>query len=541
MNIFKILRTVSIHVTIGHSAGFSIPTATRYNHAIIVWSEDLSSTQSYPSKYKTISFLWDHRIYWLTALSALAVVAIYVFFVSAGLWTKWPATTDFYAQLAQAFDHGQVSLLTKPDPSILALQNPYQYDILRKKAIYIWDVSLFDGKYYIYWGPAPAAIMAIAGLFHPIKSGDQYVVFASACALFFVNILILFGLWRRYFSDLPVWTFELIILFVGLVSPLPWSLNDPEIYEASILFGQFLLIGGFGFAFLSFDKPDSSTGKLALAGICWALAIASRITLILPIAFWILLFTLFTLKSNRRGFWRSLLAMTFPLLISLAAMGWYNHIRFNSPFEFGLHYQLTSSDLRKTQLFSLAYLPSNLYGYFFYGFDIQNTFPFLVADNPMHPIIFPGLTPGVLFEQTTGILWTTPFFLFGLIPLISLIKEKNTYGQGGLLRWVNFSLLGSTFLLFSTVLLYFYQTMRFLDDIAPQLAVLSGIGFWQGLRYLSVKRNMFRNIYPYLTILLVVASCIVSFLLAILSYRYANRFDKFNPALLNAMAHIFGR
>ena len=124
---------------------------------------------------KAIPYLWDRRIYWLTALSAVAVAMIYVFFVSVGTWSKWPATTDFYAQLAKAFDQGQVSLLTQPDPSILALQNPYQYDELRKKATYIWDISLYKGKYYIYWGPAPAVIMAIVGLLHPIKSGDQYL------------------------------------------------------------------------------------------------------------------------------------------------------------------------------------------------------------------------------------------------------------------------------------------------------------------------------------------------------------------------------
>ena len=504
----------------------------------------VESTQTQYPKNKSILFLWDRRVYWLTALSALAVVVVYVFFVSVGTWTKWPTTTDFYAQLARAFDRGQVSLLTKPDPSILALQNPYQYDEFRKKATYIWDVSLFNGKYFIYWGPAPAVIMAVVGLFHPIKAGDQYVVFASACGLFFVNILLLFGLWKRFFSDLPVWAFEIIILFVGLVSPLLWSLNDPEIYEASILFGQFLLLGGFYFAFISFDHPESSKWKLTLAGICWAAAIAARITLILPIAFWVALFAFFTMKVDKGHLWESLLVMILPLLISLSVMGWYNWVRFDSPLEFGLHYQLTSSDLRKTQLFSLTYLPSNLYGYIFYGFDLQNTFPFLVADNPMHPIIFPNLTPSVLFEQTTGILWTSPFLLFALIPLISWIKEtfqEKSIEQNDLLRWVSLSLIGSITLLFSTILLYFYQTMRFLADVTPQLAVLSGIGFWQGLRYFRMRQNKFRLVYQYGSILLVVASCIVSFLLAILSYRYANRFDKFNPALLTAFVHFFSR
>ncbi len=496
---------------------------------------------TFKSSNKSRRLNWNSSIYWLTALSAVAVVVIYVFFVSVGTWTKWPTTTNFYAQLAQAFDHRQLSLLAKPDPSILALQNPYQYEGLRKKAIYIWDVSLFNGKYYIYWGPAPAVIMAIIGLFHPIKSGDQYIVFASACGLFFVNILLLFGLWKRFFSDLPTWAFELIVLFVGLVSPLLWNLDDPEVYEASILFGQFLLLTGFLFAFLSFDKPDSSTGKLTLAGICWAMAIATRITLILPVAFWIALFAFFTIRVNQRDIWKSILVMVVPLLISLAAMGWYNWARFNSPLEFGLQYQLTSSDLRKTQLFSLAYLPSNLYGYIFYGFDLQNTFPFLVADNPMHPIIFPGLTPNVLFEQTTGILWGSPFLLFALIPLTTLIRERKLFRQNDLLRWVNFSLLGSSFLLFSTILLYFYQTMRFLDDVTPQLAVLSGIGFWQGLRYFKDNQNKLYMAYKYIAVLLAVVSGIVSFLLAILGYRYISRFVRFNPALLNALVQFFSR
>jgi len=168
-------------------------------------------------------------------------------------------------------------------------------------------------------------------------------------------------------------------------------------------------------------------------------------------------------------------------------------------------------------------------------------FPFLVADNPMHPIIFPNLTSSVLFEQTTGILWTSPFLLFALIPLIALMKKKKSTNQNNLLRWVSISLIGSAFLLFSTILLYFYQTMRFLDDVTPQLALLSGIGFWQGLQYLKVKQDKFQIAYRYTAILLVIASCVISFLLAILSYRYTNRFDRFNPALLNAIVHFFSR
>lgn len=83
--------------------------------------------------------------------------------------------------------------------------------------------------------------------------------------------------------------------------------------------------------------------------------------------------------------------------------------------------------------------------------------------------------------------------------------------------------------------------MRFLADVTPQLVLLSGIGFWQGLRYFKVRQNKFQPAYQYAAILLLITSCVVSFLLAILSYRYANRFDKYNPTLLNAIVHFFSR
>ena len=83
--------------------------------------------------------------------------------------------------------------------------------------------------------------------------------------------------------------------------------------------------------------------------------------------------------------------------------------------------------------------------------------------------------------------------------------------------------------------------MRFLDDVTPQLALLSGIGFWQGLEYFKVKQSQFKPVHKYAVILLIVASCVISFLLAILSYRYGNRFEKYNPALLTAIVHFFNR
>ncbi len=56
-----------------------------------------------------------------------------------------------------------------------------------------------------------------------------------------------------------------------------------------------------------------------------------------------------------------------------------------------------------------------------------------------------------------------------------------------------------------------------------------------------MKQNKFQPAYQYAAILLVIVSCVISFLLAILSYRYSNRFDKYDPVMLNAFIHFFSR
>jgi hypothetical protein len=61
----------------------------------------------------------------LTILLGLLVIIIYIWLMSAGLWTTWPSTTNYYDQLATAFQHGHPALEIEPDPALLALSNPY--------------------------------------------------------------------------------------------------------------------------------------------------------------------------------------------------------------------------------------------------------------------------------------------------------------------------------------------------------------------------------------------------------------------------------
>ena len=70
-----------------------------------------------------------------------------------GLWTTWLNRTSYYDLLATAFSHGQTALEVQPDPALLKLENLYELNS-REGIPFLWDASLYKGKYYLYFQEA---------------------------------------------------------------------------------------------------------------------------------------------------------------------------------------------------------------------------------------------------------------------------------------------------------------------------------------------------------------------------------------------------
>ncbi len=102
----------------------------------------------------------------LGAIGALVLVAlVHVWVISAGTMTRWPEhSKGYYDLLADAFLHGQTHLLIEPAPQLRALPDPY--DASANQPWRLHDAILHGGKYYFYWGPAPALIVR-AGCWTP--------------------------------------------------------------------------------------------------------------------------------------------------------------------------------------------------------------------------------------------------------------------------------------------------------------------------------------------------------------------------------------
>jgi hypothetical protein len=487
-----------------------------------------------------------HRIFLFASLSILLVIAAYVWFISFGSWTTWPTLTNYYDQLASAFDHGKLSLELKPDAALLALANPYD-PFARSGLPILNDASLYKGKYYLYFGPVPALFLAIIKPFGFGEIGDQYLVFVFVSGILILQALLVIKIWQRFFQDIPVWVMAICIFLSGLITPFASMLTKARVYEAAIACGQFFFLIGLYFIITALDKDYASEKHLLIGGISLALAIGSRLTQILPIgcfvamvAFWVLR-KYSSCKPCSKAIY-PIVSLSLPLILGLAILGWYNWARFNSVFETGISYQLAWTDPQKNypEFFSPLYLFQNLYNYLIippkFKYDI---FPFMFAIyGKKYPLISSLPLPKIYnSEKITGLLYSVPFALYALKPLIGLfyrpnqqLKKTASHNDQQLLDWLIVSLLGCFLFGFASFLVFFWAAIRYFEDFLPALLLLSIIGFWQGYRYCFTHPGS-RVLYLVIGICLIAISIIASTLLG-LSFG-SPRFGEFNPHLWN--------
>ncbi|MBK6794912.1 MAG: hypothetical protein IPG80_20735 [Anaerolineales bacterium] len=194
------------------------------------------------------------------------IFIIYTWYITFGTFTEWRASTHYYSLLADAFGKGQLHVDVEPGAALLAAADPYNSEGRPAFDDDVWDLSLYKGKLYLYWGPVPAVLMTPVQLVLKTRLADMYPVFFFLCGLLIFNSLIIVKIWRKFFTDIPAWNIIVSIFVVGLVLPIPWSLSIPDVYEAAIGAGQFFLIGGIYFIILAFEN-EVKKRYLFLAGL----------------------------------------------------------------------------------------------------------------------------------------------------------------------------------------------------------------------------------------------------------------------------------
>ena len=504
-----------------------------------------------------LNYLKSHRVFIFAPLVILLVITAYVWLISFGSWSKWPVTSIYYDQLATAFEHGSLSLEIKPNPGLLALPDPYDPGA-RAGLNYPKDVSLYEGKYYFYFGPVPALILSIfkrMGLL--IRFGDQDIVFVFVSGIFIFQSLLILKIWKRFFQNVPIWILLMCILFSGLISPYTWILTQARIYEAAASAGQFFFLAGFYFVTVALEQKFAAKKNFffLIGGISWTLAVGSRLTQILPIGFVTLIVAYLTIRTYRqtKEWPKAIFAMELlggPLVLGIAVMARYNWARFHSVFESGLSYQLAgSADLQRYShfLFSPLYILPNLYGYLAMPPQLNGTFPFLESVPGTGASIFSFIAlPNIYYNNVlTGLIFSTPFVLFAGICIASFVLKKiNVMSPAGrdddlsLFKGLILGLSGSFVFGFASLVAFFWVAAHYQIDYVPSIVMLSIIGFWQGYGFLTHKPTI-RKLYVAAGIILMATSMVISILLALSAH--TAQFQKFSPVLWNYLISLFSR
>jgi len=497
------------------------------------------------------------RAWVLTLGLIVGIEMLYVWFVSVGFWTDWPPTTRVFDRLADSFLHGQTSLLEDPDPRLAEMTNPYSFEDRRGIPI-IWDVSYFHGRYYPYWGPAPAAVIALVKLVWPLAIGDQYIVFSGVSGVFIFSTLIILYLRRHRFSTVPAWLPLSAVVVAGLGNPMLWVLGRPANYEAAIVCGQAFLLAGLFVALPVLDSGHPRPWRMLLAGILWSLAIGSRLVLGGAIAVFTLALLVRLCGPNLKGktlerIVPSAVALLSPMFLAILALGWYNFARFGTPFEFGLRFALTGRDLNRNinQVFLPLYLAPNTFNYLVRSVRTLPVFPFVkpvwgIASLAPLPIRLP---PIYWSEQVTGLVISTPFVLFAGFLIWWLLCEDApcrvdvpqgsstslvTHYPRDIRRTLAVLLLGAAFT-FLPIGLFFFCSARYLMDASPLLTIVSAGGSW--IAYQLNGRHPVRRRFVALAILVtVLVSAAMGILLGVTSYDA--RFENLNPALFDQITRL---
>ena len=483
----------------------------------------------------------------LLALAGIMAIWVYIWVISVGSFDKFPSGRDYYGLLARAFQMGQTHLLVEPGSDLLNLENPYDYK-QRKDLDYLWDVTLYNGKYYLYWGPIPAVLGSIFSSATSIPVTDAGLVFTFVAGSALFSVLLLRAIKREY--AYPDWLYGGAALVLLVNIPLVWMLTRPKFYEVSAAGGMFFMMAGFYFLFLAFRSTPLSNFLLALAALSFGLAVGSRINLAPAIFFLglVMLWRIYSLRGERLSDSLSaFLSVVIPLLAVAASLAWYNYIRFGSILEFGHHYQLTGASV--TPIFndtmSLDYVLPNLYNYFLRFPNISAEFPFVTLGwirEDMWPSFIQPPAGYYYTDPVGGLPFIVP--LIGLVILLGLRSlwrslngdvEIRTSDSAG---WLTFALLGYCLIQTIVLLMYITSNMRYLVDIAQETILLLVVFAGSYMRTFAINRFQ-KKVVGMIWVLASALTVIMGLLIGITGDK--NNFLNQNPQVYYQLLEWFSR
>ena len=339
-----------------------------------------------------------------------------------------------YKLLAESFSKGKVSLDIEPSQILKDLKNPYDKN-LRNSAFtdteekYLWDVAFYNNKYYVYFGVAPVIIYYLPFYLltgtHIRTCICDYITGILLVIGIFILIKKIASIW---FKNTSLGTYLLLTLMMINGCGLMQVFGRPDHYYLPIVMGVTFAVYGL-ISYLKAYETDKYRYYF-LGSLCMASIAACRPQLLLAAFLSIPLFKdklkegIFSKKNIKRyiAFLTPFIMVAIPLMI-------YNYVRFNSPFDFGANYNLTTNDMTKRG-WVIRRIPLGLFYYLVNPINCSLKFPFVyrtsLQTNYMGTTIYEKMGAGFLVVNVITI------FAFTLFKKKNKFKNKTPYLLGAL-------------------------------------------------------------------------------------------------------------
>ena len=284
----------------------------------------------------------------------------------------------------EALLNGSTSLLVKPSQELIDLQDPYNHGLREENNIeYMYDTAYYNGNYYSYFGIAPiiTLIMPIKIIFNMYLPLKIYTLLFILIAIFLI-FLVYKKIVEKYIKKISLFNFILGFITIVFGSSLLLLLRG-EKYDIVCASGiTFFLLA----IFLLLDLNEESRYrklKLFFAGLSTGLIVLSKPSYILYylILSYLIIMYLKNIKLDRKTKIYDMLIYFIPLSLLAIFQMTYNYLRFDSIFEFGAKYQLTSYNMIYAMTPTLGKIIEGI-GKYIFTLPIINIFdfPFVVPN-----------------------------------------------------------------------------------------------------------------------------------------------------------------
>ncbi|HKE23205.1 MAG TPA: hypothetical protein VKB88_12645, partial [Bryobacteraceae bacterium] len=394
------------------------------------------------------------------ASAIVLVVGIYYLWgvQAAGYGFRWRTDLGgYYNHLARGFAEGHLYVPIRPSSELLAMPNPWSPSIDDRYRMQ--DMALFGGRYYLYFGAAPAVVLFLPWRLvtsHDLPENFALFLFCFGGYLFycaaFLRLLQMAGACPR-----PL-VLGVMLLALGVCQSVPFLLNRVWVYEIAIGGGYFFTAGGV-YALTRGIAHQSNVRWLVIAGLMFGLATASRPDLMF--AGGVAAAGLWFYGPERKRWMLSFLAGFGAILAAIAV---YNYQRFGNPFEFGFRYQLAGLGQNRVDV-SLGHLLPGIFHFLLAPPEFSAVFPW-VRIVLRHPFTLPA---DYFVEPIVGAVWLAPF----VIGIMFLPRRKVLRQVRALLWIITGSGVSIALFLMSTHLV----TQRYEVDFLPLMVFAALTGF----------------------------------------------------------------